>query len=231
VSRQDQQVAAAVIVEDGRWLGKLHDELRGLLALVFAQARSRLAAFAYLGALLAGPGDRRWCWQLAEAAGHATPRRLPALLAEHSWDWRAAVGALQRFIADHLGDPQAVLVFDETAELKKGKMTVGVARQHAGITGQVENCQTVVNCACVTGRAHALFDFRLYLPKAWCADRGRRQRAQVPRDVRFQAKTGLAPDMVAGAVSAAVPFGWAAGGGVCGRSSKLRQSCEDAGKG
>ena len=71
-------------------------------------------------------------------------------------------------------------------------MTVGVARQHAGITGQVENCQTVVNCAYVTGRAHALFDFRLYLPKAWCADRGRRQRSQVPRDVAFATKTELA---------------------------------------
>ena len=47
-----------------------------------------------------------------------------------------------------------------------------VARQHAGITGQVENCQTVVNCAYVTARGHALFDFRLYLPKAWCRDRG-----------------------------------------------------------
>ena len=91
-------MAAAVIVEDGRWLGKLHDELRGLLAPVFAQARSRLAAFAYLGALLAEPGDRRSCWQLAEAAGHGSPRRLQALLAEHAWDWKAALGALQRFI-------------------------------------------------------------------------------------------------------------------------------------
>jgi hypothetical protein len=46
-----------------------------------------------------------------------------------------------------------------------------------------------VNCAYVTARGHALFDFRLYLPKAWCRDRGRRQRAQVPRDVAFQTKT------------------------------------------
>ena len=61
------------------------------------------------------------------------------------------------------------MVLDETAELKKGDRTVGVARQHAGITGQVENCQTVVFAAYVTARAHALFDFRLYLPKAWCA--------------------------------------------------------------
>src|SRR5579875_3870619 len=97
----------------GRWLGKLQDELHGLLAPVFAQARSRLAASAYIGALLAEPGDRRSCWQLAERAGHATPRRLQALLAEHAWDWKAALGALQRFIVDHLGDPGAVLVIDE----------------------------------------------------------------------------------------------------------------------
>jgi hypothetical protein len=52
VRRQNQQVAAGAIVEDGRWLGALHDELRARLAPVFAQARPRLAAFAYLGALL-----------------------------------------------------------------------------------------------------------------------------------------------------------------------------------
>ena len=68
-------MAAGALVEGGTWLGRLQGELRGLLAPVFAQARSRLAAFAYIEALLAEPGDRRSCWQLAEAAGHATPRR------------------------------------------------------------------------------------------------------------------------------------------------------------
>ncbi|HJZ03125.1 MAG TPA: hypothetical protein VJ305_20575, partial [Streptosporangiaceae bacterium] len=63
--RQDQQVAAAAIVEDGRWLASLQDELRARLAPVFCQARSRLAAFAYIGALLAAGGERRSCWQLA----------------------------------------------------------------------------------------------------------------------------------------------------------------------
>jgi len=153
VRKQDQQVAAAAIVEAGGWLGRLQDELRAAVAPVFCQARSRLAAFAYIGALLAGAGDRSSCWQLAEAAGHATPRRMQALLGEHAWDWKAALKALQRLIVAHLGDPEAILVLDETAELKKGQMTVGVARQHAGITGQVENCQTVVFLAYVTARA------------------------------------------------------------------------------
>src|SRR6266487_4098679 len=124
------------MVGDGRWLGVLHDELRARLAPVFCQARSRLAAFAYLGALLAVPGECRSCWQLAEAAGHATPRRMQALLAEHRWDWKAALRALQRFILDHLVDPQAVLVLDETAELKQGQMTAGVAASTPGSPGR-----------------------------------------------------------------------------------------------
>jgi SRSO17 transposase len=231
VRKQDQQVAAAAIVEDQRWLGQLRDELRALLAPVFCQARSRLAAFAYIGALLAGPGDRRSCWQLAEQAGHATPRRMQSLLGEHAWDWKAALKALQRFILAHLGDPEAVLVLDETAELKKGEMTVGVSRQHAGITGQVENCQTVVFMAYVTARAHALFDFRLYLPRAWCGDEKRRQRAKIPDEVGFKTKTQQGTEMVTSAIGAGVPSGWVAGDEVYGRSSKLRAACEDGGKG
>ena len=231
MTQQDQQVAVAAIVEDGSWLGRLQDQLRTLLAPVFAQARSRLTAFGYIGALLAEPGDRRSCWQLAEQAGHATPRRMQALLAEHAWDWKAALSALQRFILDHLGDPGAVLVLDETAELKQGQMTVGVARQYAGITGQIENCQTVVFMAYVTARAHALFDFRLYLPKQWCAHRERRERAQVPDDVRFATKTELGTQMVTGAAAAGVPFGWVAGDEVYGRSSRLRAACEQDGRG
>ena len=156
---------------------------------------------------------------------------MQALLAEHRWDWQTALTALQHFILHHLGEAGAALVLDETAELKQGQMTVGVARRHAGITGQVENCQTVVNCAYVTACGHALFDFRLYLPRAWCRDRGRRERAQVPCDVQFQTKTELATGMLAGHAAAGVPFAWVAGDELYGRASKLRQACEQAGKG
>ena len=124
MTRPGNGMAAGVIVEDRAWLGKLDGELRGELAPVFAQASSRLTAFSYIGALLAEPGDRKSCWQLAERAGHATPRRMQALLAEYAWDWKAALAALQRFIVARLGDPEAIVVLDETAELKKGTATV-----------------------------------------------------------------------------------------------------------
>ena len=219
------------MVGDNAWLARLRGELCALIAPVFAQARSRFAAFAYVAALLAVSGDRKSCWQLGEQAGHATPRRMQALLAEYIWDWRAVLEGLQRFILAHLADPEAILVLDETAELKKGTMSVGVARQHAGITGQIENCQTVVFLAYVTARVHTLFNFRLYLPKPWCADRARRERAQVPGGTVFATKTGQGTEMVTEAVTASVPFAWLAGDEVYGRSSKLRAAREDAGKG
>ncbi len=78
-------------------------------------ARSRFPAFAYIGALLAEPGDRKSYWQPGEQAGHATPRRMQALLAEYAWDWKEALGRLQRFILAYLADPGAILVLDETA--------------------------------------------------------------------------------------------------------------------
>ena len=207
---------------DQAWLRKLHGELCALIAPVFAQARSRFAAFAYVAALLAVTGDRKSCWQLGEEAGQATPRRMQALLAGYAWDWRLALEGLQRFILAHLGDPAAILVLDETAELKKGTMTAGVARQHAGITGQVENCQTVVFLAYVTARAHTLVNFRLYLPRQWCQDTARRGRAQVPDGTVFATKTEQGTGMITDAVTGGVPFGWVAGDEVYGRSSKLR---------
>jgi hypothetical protein len=232
VTKQDQhEVAVAVMLGDRDWQGELLAELCALIAPLFAQARSRFAAFAYVAALLAVAGDRKSCWQLGEQAGHATPRRMQALLAEYAWDWRVVLERLQGFVLAHLADPDAILVLDETAELRKGTMTVGVGRQHAGITGQIENCQTVVFLACVTARAHTLFDFRLYLPRQWSGNTGRRNRARVPEDEAFTTKTEQGTEMVTGAVSASVPFSWLAGDEVYGRSSRLRAACEKAGKG
>ena len=88
---------------------------------------------------------------------------------------------------------------------KKGTSATGVGRKHAGITGQVENCQTVVFAAYVTARGHALSDFRLYLPEQWCADQGRRERAHVPDGTVFTTRPALGTEMITGAAGARIP--------------------------
>ena len=50
----------------------------------------------------------------------------------------------QRWLLEHLADPEAVLVVDETGDLKKGARTVGVQRQYTGTAGKIDNAQVAV---------------------------------------------------------------------------------------
>jgi SRSO17 transposase len=47
-------------------------------------------------------------------------------------------------VVEHLGEDEAVLVVDETGDLKKGTQSVGVKRQYTGTAGPVENAQVGV---------------------------------------------------------------------------------------
>jgi SRSO17 transposase len=66
------------------------------------------------------------------------------LLARAVWDAEAVRDDLRGYVVDHLADPDAVLVVDETGDLKKGTATVGVQRQYTGTAGRVENAQVGV---------------------------------------------------------------------------------------
>jgi SRSO17 transposase len=209
---------------------QVFDQLAVLIGSVFAQARSRTVALDYLRALLPDT-PRRSCWQLGELAGHASPRRMQALLGEYAWDAVLLVEQVRTLVMAHLGCTEAVLAIDETAEIKKGDQTVGVARQYAGITGQVENCQTVVFLAYVTARAFTLVDFLLYLPKSWANSPEQREVAGVPQQVSFQTKPQLAIRLVQRAAAAGMAFAWVVADEVYGRGAALRTVVEALGKG
>jgi SRSO17 transposase len=66
------------------------------------------------------------------------------LLARAVWDHDGVRDDLRDYLVEHLGDPQAVLVVDETGDLKKGAQTVGVQRQDTGTAGHVEKAQVAV---------------------------------------------------------------------------------------
>ncbi len=75
------------------------------------------------------------------------------------------------YVVEHLHDPQAVLMVDDTEFLKKGVKSAGVARQYSGTSGRIENCQIGVFLAYRSSKGHALIDRQLYLPTAWTDDR------------------------------------------------------------
>ena len=107
---------------------------------------------------------------------------------------------LRAYVVEHLGDPDAVLVVDETGFLKKGTKSVGVQRQYSGTAGRIENCQIGVFLAYATPAGRAFLDRALYLPQGWADDAARRAEAGVPAGGRVpdQAAAG-AGDAGAGA--------------------------------
>jgi hypothetical protein len=100
--------------------------------------------------------------------------------------------------ADRLlgGTPDSGFILDESSLPKKGKKSVGVARQWCGRIGKVDNCQTGVYASLVHGVAATIIACQLYLPKEWTDDRNRCKAAGVPEDVIFQTKSQLALDIV-----------------------------------
>ena len=78
---------------------------------------------------------RKNCWTIAEHAGDGTPDGMQHLLARARWDADGVRDDVRGFVVEHLGDPGAVLVVDETGDVKKGKATPGVQRQYTGTAG------------------------------------------------------------------------------------------------
>ena len=174
---------------------------------------------------------RKNCWTLAERAGHPSPDRRQHVLARAKWDAEEVVADLRGYVSEHLGDPEAVLVVDETGDVKKGTATVGVQRQYSGTAGRIENSQVAVYLAYAAPAGHTLIDRRLYLPKDWCEDRERREAVGVPDDVEFATKPALATQMITAALDAGMPAGWVAGDEVYGADPELRQRLQQRGIG
>jgi len=167
---------------------------------------------------------RKNSWTLAELAGHATPDRFQHLLNRAKWDHDQARHQLIPFVVEHLGDDDVVLVVDETGDIKKGTMTVGVQRQYTGTAGRIENAQVAVYLTYATPDAHALIDTRLYLPKSWTGDKHRMATARVPTATRFATKPALAAQMITAALDHGVTASWVAGDEVYGAHPGLRQT-------
>ncbi|MEK7215829.1 MAG: IS701 family transposase, partial [Chloroflexota bacterium] len=186
--------------------------------------RRRLGA--YLRGLLK-PVERKNGWQLAEANGDHTPDGMQHVLGRAVWDPEAVRDDVCRYVLEHLGTPQGVLVIDETGFLKKGKHSAGVARQYSGTAGRVENCQIGVFLAYASARGQVFLDRDLYLPAVWTQDPARCAQAHIPPDRPFATKPELARRMLERAFRAGVPAAWVTGDSVYGDNRRLRQWLEE----
>jgi SRSO17 transposase len=197
------------------------DEVQERIGPRFARSEQRQRVRRYVDGLLS-PVERKNGWQLAEQAGEARPYGMQRLLAGAKWDADAVRDDLRAYVLEHLGDPRAVLVIDETGFLKQGTKSVGVKRQYSGTAGRIENCQIGVFLAYAAPEGHVLLDRELYLPREWADDPERRREAGVPDEVRFATKPELARRMLERALAAEVPAAWVTGDSIYGGDRRLR---------
>jgi SRSO17 transposase len=191
----------------------------------FARVETRRRVRGFLLGLLADL-PRKNCWSIAEHAGDGDPHGMQHLLGRASWDTDGVRDDLREYISTGLGDSDAVLVVDETGDVKKGTATVGVARQYTGTAGRVENAQVAVYLTYAGARGHAMIDRELYLPQSWTSDPDRCAAAGVPDDIEFATKPALAAGMLVRAFNAGVPARWVAGDEVYGADPGLRAELE-----
>jgi SRSO17 transposase len=124
-----------------------------------------------------------------------------------------------------------VLVLDESGQEKAGEHTAGVKRQYLGCAGRVANGINIVFASYAAPAGHAVIEARLYVPKDWADDSGRRAAAGIPKDLTFQTKPQLAAEIVKDLFAEGRCPPWVTGDEVYGRDAKLRQAVEDQGTG
>jgi SRSO17 transposase len=210
------------------WAQELN-ALHARIAPRFERAEPRQRSLAYLKGLLSHT-ERKNGWQLAEEAAEGTPDGMQRLLNASRWDVDAVRDDLVAYVREHLADPAAILVIDETGFLKKGTKSAGVQRQYCGTAGKLDNCQVGVFLAyssLVPAQTQVLVDRELYLPEEWISDLARRREAGISDEVTFATKPELARRMLERAGTAGLLAAWVTGDTVYGGNGPLRAWLEE----
>jgi SRSO17 transposase len=131
------------------------------------------------------------------------------LVADAPWDDDELLAEVRRAVIPAMQEvgPVVAWIVDDTGFPKKGKHSVGVARQYCGQLGKQDNCRVAVSLSIATWNSSLPIAYRLYLPEEWAKDSKRRKTTGVPKGIQFQTKPQIALDQIRQAVAADVVRG------------------------
>ena len=243
VNQENTETTASVSIQEFAQVCKDVDhEIEEEFAGVFAQKRTYLKATAYVDALLDPCIPMKSAWDAAEWAGYETPGPFQSLIGENKWRekevWDRITCRWLGMVRVRLeGDPLGLgIVFDETADEKRGKETAGVGYQYAGSAGGVVNCVTWVMASLLGPGEKTWVAADLFLPeKDWFTGRqetgtARRKRAGIPRWTRFASKPQLALKQLRHVRELGAGISFGCGDEVYGRYAALREDHEKNGE-
>ena len=205
---------------DGASFERVYDGFQifhAFFAACFGRKQWREQSRNYLQALLVQAGERRNAEKLSESVG-ISARSMQRFLTEARLSDDTVIGRLQEYLAPRLGHSEAVWTLDGTDFPKRGRKSVGVARQYCGRLGKVANCQAGMFLAYVSPLGRSLVDKGLYLPESWTSDPGRCAAAGVPEEAaELPVEDGVGLGTVGAGLGAGPPQGR-----VGGRRRRLR---------
>ena len=199
----------------------------GELASVIGHADRVVPLHDYCTGLLL-PGERKSVEPMAALTAPArTAAKHQSLLhfvAQAPWSDQAVLAKVRQIalpcIEAH--GPIQAWIIDDTGFPKKGRHSVGVARQYCGQLGKQDNCQAVVSLSVANHHGSLPVAHRLYLPEPWVNDAARRAKARVPPDIVFKTKPEIALLQIREALAADVPRGTVLADAGYGNDSKFR---------
>src|SRR5215210_6024222 len=183
----------------------------------------------YLSGLM--QAERKNMLRMEEIVPDSNEQSLQHFISNSPCDHRAVLEHMAHDVdAEHGGQEDTMLMIDESGLPKKGKESVGVARQWCGQLGKVDNCQVAVFAALGRGERASLVDARLFLPKVWTKDQARCEKAGVPEDARmYRTKHELALDIVEHALELGIRFEWVGVDAFYGENGSLLSALDDTG--
>jgi SRSO17 transposase len=147
------------------------------------------------------------------------------------WSDDAVLGKVRELVVPKIEEygPIEAWIIDDTGLPKKGKHSVGVSHQYCGQLGKQANCQVAVTLSLANHHASLPVAYRLYLPKAWAEDDGRRSKAKVPEDITFKTKPEIALDQIRWAHETGLPGKMVLMDTAYGKDSRLRAGVTELG--
>ena len=124
-------------------------------------------------------------------------RTMQRFVSDVVWDTERMIHRHHELVNEDMGDPNGVIIFDESGFVKKGEDSVGVTRQYCGSLGKVDNCQVGVFVAYASRYGYALLNSKLFIPEKWfqAGYEEKRKKCKMPAELEFKTKPQLAAQM------------------------------------
>ena len=192
--------------------GALFADYMGDLTSVMGHADRAKPTSDYCAGLLVSEGRKSVEPMAAATAPAEVPaqhQRLLHLVAEAPWADEPVLAKVREKVLPVMQrrGPIEAWIIDDTSFPKKGSHSVGVHHQYCGQLGKEANCQVVVTLSIANHHASLPIAYQLYLPEKWAKDAARRQKAHVPKKVKFKTKPQIAFEQIRSALKAGVPPG------------------------